>query len=78
MCVIADAQRPVGLGGVMGGAETEVTSGTTEMLIEAAEFDPLSIRNTLGKLNLHSDSSYRFERGLDPEGVAWASRRAAS
>jgi phenylalanyl-tRNA synthetase beta chain len=76
MCVIADADRAVGLGGVMGGAETEVTSQTTEVLIEAAEFDPLSIRTTARKLSLHSDSSYRFERGLDPEGVAWASRRA--
>ncbi len=76
MCVIADAARAVGLGGVMGGAETEVTPRTTDVLIEAAEFDPLSIRTTTRKLGLHSDSSYRFERGLNPEGVAWASRRA--
>ena len=76
MCVIADADRAVGLGGVMGGAETEVSARTTDVLIEAAEFDPLSIRTTSRKLSLHSDSSYRFERGLDPEGVAWASRRA--
>ncbi len=76
MCVIADAERAVGLGGVMGGAETEVTGKTTEVLIESAQFDPLSIRNTARMLNLHSDSSYRFERGLDPEGVDWASRRA--
>ena len=75
MCVIADHSRPVALGGVMGGADTEVTSGTADVLIEAAEFDPLSIRNTARKLSLHSDSSYRFERGLDPAGVDWASRR---
>ena len=75
MCVIADRSRPVALGGVMGGADTEVASGTADVLIEAAEFDPLSIRNTARKLSLHSDSSYRFERGLDPEGVDWASRR---
>lgn len=75
MCVIADRSRPVALGGVMGGATTEVTSFTADILIEAAEFDPLSIRNTARKLTLHSDSSYRFERGLDPEGVDWASRR---
>ncbi|HEY2760625.1 MAG TPA: phenylalanine--tRNA ligase subunit beta, partial [Pirellulales bacterium] len=75
MCVIADRSRPVGLGGVMGGASTEVTAKTTDVLIEAAEFDPLSIRNTSRKLALHSDSSYRFERGLDPQGVDWASRR---
>ncbi|HEY2882887.1 MAG TPA: phenylalanine--tRNA ligase subunit beta [Pirellulales bacterium] len=75
MCVIADRSRSVGLGGVMGGANTEVTASTTDVLIEAAEFDPMSIRTTARKLALHSDSSYRFERGLDPEGVDWASRR---
>jgi phenylalanyl-tRNA synthetase beta chain len=75
MCVIADAERPVALGGVMGGADTEVSDRTTELLIEAAEFSPLSIRSTARKLKLHSDSSYRFERGLDPEGIDWASRR---
>ncbi len=75
MCVIADAQRAVALGGVMGGADTEVSAATTDLLIEAAEFSPLAIRGTARKLNLHSPSSYRFERGLDPEGVDWASRR---
>jgi phenylalanyl-tRNA synthetase beta chain len=75
MCVIADAQRAVGIGGVMGGAETEVSAATTEVLIEAAEFDPMSIRGTARRLALHSDSSYRFERGLDAQGVDWASRR---
>jgi phenylalanyl-tRNA synthetase beta chain len=75
MCVIADAQVPVALGGVMGGAETEVSAGTTELLIEAAEFAPTSIRATARKLNLHSPSSYRFERGVDPDGLDWASRR---
>lgn len=75
MCVIADATRPVAIGGIMGGAETEVSSATTELLIEAAEFAPLSIRGTARKLNLHSPSSYRFERGVDPAGVDWASRR---
>lgn len=75
MCVIADRDRPVALGGVMGGAATEVTDATTDLLIESAMFDPISIRSTARKLNLHSDSSYRFERGPDPEGVDWASRR---
>jgi phenylalanyl-tRNA synthetase beta chain len=75
VCVIADAERTVGLGGVMGGADTEVSPGTTELLIESAEFEPMSIRSTARKLNLHSDSSYRFERTLDPAGVDWASRR---
>ncbi len=76
VCVIADAEKPVGIGGVMGGAESEVTASTKDILLESAEFAPLSIRNTARRLNLHSDSSYRFERGLDPEGVDWASRRA--
>ncbi len=75
MCVIADAERPVAIAGVMGGAETEVSERTRDLLIESAEFDPLSVRNTARKLGLHSDSSYRFERGIDPEGVDWASRR---
>jgi phenylalanyl-tRNA synthetase beta chain len=75
MCVIADAERAVALGGVMGGADTEVSESTTDLLIESAEFAPLSIRNTARTLRLFSDSSYRFERGVDPEGVDWASRR---
>jgi phenylalanyl-tRNA synthetase beta chain len=75
MCVIADAKNPVAIGGVMGGAVTEVTDRTADLLIEAAEFDPVSIRSTARKLNLHSDSSYRFERRVDPKGVEWASRR---
>ena len=60
----------------MGGAQSEVSTATTDVLMEAAEFDPISIRATARKLGLHSDSSYRFERGLDPQGVDWASRRA--
>ena len=75
MCVIADANRAVGLGGVMGGVSTEVSNQTTDLLIEAAEFDPMAIRDTARRLHLHSDSSYRFERGIDAEAVDWASRR---
>ena len=75
MCVIADARRAVAIGGVMGGAGTEVSAATTAVLVESAEFDPISIRNTARRLNLHSDSSYRFERRVDPEGLDWASRR---
>jgi phenylalanyl-tRNA synthetase beta chain len=74
-CVIADAKRAVALGGVMGGADTEVSPATTDLLIESAEFDPLSIRATARRHHLHSPSSYRFERGVDPEGIDWASRR---
>src|SRR6185369_7526234 len=76
MCVISDSTRPVAIGGVMGGADTEVSPATTDVLIEAAQFAPLSIRSTARKLKLHSPSSYRFERGTDPEMVDWASRRA--
>jgi phenylalanyl-tRNA synthetase beta chain len=75
MCVIADARDPVAIGGVMGGAQTEISEATIDVLVEAAEFDPISIRTTARALNLHSDSSYRFERTVDPEGVDWASRR---
>lgn len=74
-CVIADASGAIALGGVMGGADTEVSDSTRHLLIESAEFAPVSIRGTARKLNLHSPSSYRFERGVDPEGVDWASRR---
>ena len=75
MCVIADADHPIALAGVMGGAETEITTSTQNILIESALLAPLSIRETSRRLKLHSDSSYRFERALDPHGPDWASRR---
>jgi phenylalanyl-tRNA synthetase beta chain len=75
MCLICDAKDPVAIGGVMGGAQTEISDATRDVLVEAAEFAPVSIRNTARQLNLHSDSSYRFERRIDPEGLDWASRR---
>ncbi len=75
MCVIADQEKAVAIAGVMGGAESEVSEQTRDVLIESAMFQPLSIRNTARRLNLHSPSSYRFERHLDPRGVDWASRR---
>jgi phenylalanyl-tRNA synthetase beta chain len=77
MLVIADAGRPVGVAGVMGGADTEIHAATRDILIEAAQFDPVSIRKTARVLGLHSPSSFRFERGLDPEMTEWASRRCA-
>ena len=72
-----DLRRPaaVAIGGVMGGAQTEISPATRDVLVESAEFDPVSIRNTARILNLHSDSSFRFERRVDPEGLDWASRR---
>lgn len=75
MCVIADADRPVAIGGVMGGASTEISERTTNVLVEVADFAVKSIRGTARELNLHSDSSFRFERGIDPEQMDWASRR---
>lgn len=75
MCVIADANRPVAVAGVMGGFNTEISNTTKNVLIEAAAFSPLSVRATARKLILHSPSSYRFERALDPQGPEWASRR---
>jgi len=76
MLIIADAARPVAIAGVMGGLDTEVTDATANVLIESAEFDPLSIRKTSRKLALMSESNYRFERGVDPVGVDAASLRA--
>ena len=75
MCVIADANRSVGLGGVMGGADTEVSDATTNILVEAAYFNPMAIRFTARKLKLHSAASYRFERSINSHNIDWASRR---
>ena len=76
MLVIADSQKPVAIAGIMGGKETEVSGATTNILLESAFFDPRSVRRASRKLSLMSDSSYRFERRVDPECVDWASRRA--
>ena len=76
-CVIADQERAVGIGGVMGGEETGVTNSTKNILLEAAYFLPASIRRTARDLNLQSDASYRFERGVDPDMILRASQRAA-
>lgn len=78
MCVIADAERPVALAGVMGGADSEISAATTDVLLESAQFAPLPVRAAARGLALASGSSYRFERGPDPEMVDWASRRAAA
>ena len=75
MCVIADGSTAVGLGGVMGGEATEVSDSSTNILVEAAYFEPMSIRATARKLKLHSDASYRFERSINSQNIDWASRR---
>jgi phenylalanyl-tRNA synthetase beta chain len=77
MCMIADARRAVGLGGIMGGAETEISSTTRNLLLECAWFDPISIRRTSKALGLRTEASIRFERRADPEMAERASRRCA-
>ena len=74
--VVADAERAVGIAGVMGGEETGVTESTKNILLESAYFLPSSVRRTARNLNLPSDASYRFERGVDSETVVRASQRA--
>jgi phenylalanyl-tRNA synthetase beta chain len=76
--VIADAEGPVALAGVMGGAESEIAPDTVDVLLESAQFAPLVVRAAARGLVLMSASSYRFERGPDPAAVEWASRRAAA
>lgn len=76
MLVIADDNEPVAVAGVMGGKDSEVVEATTDLLIESADFDALSVRRTSRQLKLSSDSSFRFERGVDPRGIDAASRRA--
>ncbi|MCB1228191.1 MAG: phenylalanine--tRNA ligase subunit beta [Verrucomicrobiales bacterium] len=71
--VIADSQTPVALAGVMGGELSSVTEATRDILLESAWFEPSGVRRTSRRLTLHSDSSYRFERGVDPHQVAAAS-----
>ena len=75
--VIADARQAVAVAGVMGGLGSEVTERTSTVLLESALFDPITVRRTARRLGLVSESSYRFERGVDPEGVDRASARAA-
>jgi phenylalanyl-tRNA synthetase beta chain len=77
MLLIWDAEKPVAIAGVMGGQNTEVTSETVNILLESAYFNPSSVRRTSKSLNLSSESSYRFERGVDQEAVTFALDRAA-
>jgi phenylalanyl-tRNA synthetase beta chain len=75
--LIADEERAVGIGGVMGSEASGVTTATRRVLLESAYFLPASIRRTARELNLPSDASYRFERGVDPAMALRASERAA-
>ncbi|MBT8346899.1 MAG: phenylalanine--tRNA ligase subunit beta [Desulfofustis sp.] len=78
MLMICDGKEPVAVGGVMGGLYSEVTEKTVNVLLESACFNDVSIRKTARKLNLSTDASYRFERGVDPEGTIDAMERAVT
>lgn len=73
--VISDAERPLVVAGVMGSVDAEVDEQTTDIFLEAAYFNPVSIRRTSKQLVLSTDSSYRFERGVDPKGAEYAALR---
>jgi phenylalanyl-tRNA synthetase beta chain len=79
ICLVCDGDgsHPIGIGGIMGGAETEISFSTKNVLIECAWFDPISIRRAARSLRLHTEASTRFGRGADPEMAEFASRRAA-
>jgi len=75
MLVIADAEKAVALAGIMGGEDSEISTQTTDVLIESAYFAPQSVRQTARKLGMDTEASRRFERGADPEGVLRAQQR---
>jgi phenylalanyl-tRNA synthetase beta chain len=77
MLLITDGGGPVAVAGIMGGQESEVTEATVDVLLESANFNNISIRHTYTELHLLSEASYRFGRGVDPEGTIVALRRAA-
>jgi len=75
MLVIADAERPVALAGIMGGLDSEISTSTVDVLIESAYFNPDSVRRTARKLGMDTEASRRFERGADCENVVNAQTR---
>ena len=75
--VVADAERAVSLAGIMGGMDTAVTASTKNVLLEAAWWDPVTVRKTARRLGMHTDASHRFERGADPEAIPDALAYAA-
>ncbi len=78
MMVVADAEKPVAIAGIMGGRDTEITASTRRVLIESAHFDPMVVRAASKKLGLSTDASYRFERFVSPNLVQFALGSAAS
>ncbi len=77
MLMICDGEKPVAIGGVMGGLNSEIENDTTRVLLESAYFNSVSVRRTSKQLGLSTDASYRFERGVDPGGTIAAANRAA-
>ncbi len=77
MLMICDGQKPVAIGGVMGGLNSEIEPDTSNVLLESAYFNPASIRKTSKNLGLNTDASHRFERGIDPHVTLVAMERAA-
>ncbi len=77
MLMICDGEKPVAVAGIMGGMNSEVSDETVDVLLESACFNPVSIRKTARRLNLATEASYRFERGVDPNGCVNAMERAA-
>jgi len=77
MIADGDGSRLVGVGGIMGGAETEISSSTKNVLIECAWFEPIAVRRAARTMKLHTEASTRFGRGADAEMAEVASRRAA-
>ncbi len=78
MLMIADDERVVAVAGIMGGADSEIHDDTTDVLLESAHFNALSVRRTARRLGMHTEASHRFERGSDPEMAAIACDRAAA
>ncbi|HHY92354.1 MAG TPA: phenylalanine--tRNA ligase subunit beta, partial [Firmicutes bacterium] len=76
MLVIADAEKPAGLAGIMGGLASEITEATTTVMLESACFHNINIRRTARRLGIRSEASLRFEKGVDPNGVLFALERA--
>ena len=78
MLVVANAKEAIGLGGVMGGLDSEVTESTRHVLLEAGHFAPKIVRRCAKNLGMHTDASHRYERGADPEACLYAAQRAAA
>jgi len=76
--LITDEKKPIAIAGIMGGQNSEISNSTTAVILEAAEFDPVSIRKSAKLLNLSTDANYRFERGIDSGSVEYALNKAAN